>query len=413
MFKTNTQCRICKSPALEQFLSLGEMPPANAFLTADQLREPEMTFPLDVCICGNCALVQLKDVVDPELLFKNYLYASSTSNSFRAHFESFAEQVYRRFHLDSRSLVIDVGSNDGILLKPFKELGARTLGVDPAENLARQATEAGIETLPVFFGIKTAHIIAETRGKAHVVTANNVFAHVDDLDSFVRAVRAVLREDGIFIFEVPYLADLLSKNLFDTIYHEHLSYFSLRPLLYHFKQHKMQILDVQKVDSHGGSLRVFVRNAKQDQENPDSLQKFLNLEEELSIYSSETWQKFSNRVRQNREKFRNLLNELKSAGKRIAGYGAPAKGNTLLNYFGINDKDLEYIADDSPLKQNLFTPGSHILVSSPDRLSLDQPDYVLILAWNFADSIIARLSAFRSAGGKFILPVPSPEVIEK
>jgi len=393
-------------------LSLGRMPPANAFLTAEQLTEPEMTFPLDVCLCTKCALVQLKDVVDPELLFENYVYASSTSPSFRAHFQSFAEHVYRRFRLDARSLVIDVGSNDGILLKPFKELGARTLGVDPAENLARQATEAGIDTLPIFFGIKAAKIIAETRGKAHIVTANNVFAHVDDLDSFVQAVRAVLREDGIFIFEVPYLADLLTKNLFDTIYHEHLSYFSLRPLLYHFQKQEMQILDVQRVDSHGGSLRVFVRNADSGQENEDSIRKFLNLEEELLIYSFKTWQGFSDRVQHNREKFRNLLHELKSAGKRIAGYGAPAKGNTLLNYFGITRKDLEYIADDSPLKQNLFTPGSHIPVFSPDRLSVDRPDYVLILAWNFADSIMARLSSFRSSGGKFILPVPSPEVIE-
>ncbi len=410
MFKTNTRCRICKSPELQQFLSLGKMPPANSFLTLDQLTEPEMTFPLDVCLCNNCALVQLQDVVDPEMMFKNYLYASSTSGSFRAHFQSFAEHVYHRFHLDSQSLVIDVGSNDGILLKPFKELGARVLGVDPAENLAKQAMEAGIDTLPIFFGIKAAHIIAETRGKAHIVTANNVFAHVDDLDSFVRAVRAVLREDGVFIFEVPYLADLLAKNLFDTIYHEHLSYFSLRPLLYQFQKQEMQILDVQKVDSHGGSLRVFVRNQTSG-EIAESVQKFLSLEEELRIYSLETWQSFSDRVQQNREKFRNLMRELKSAGKRIAGYGAPAKGNTLLNYFGITNKELEYIADDSPLKQNLFTPGSHIPVSSPDRLSVDRPDYVLILAWNFADSIMGRLSSFRNSGGKFILPVPSPEVI--
>ncbi|MCI0411454.1 class I SAM-dependent methyltransferase [bacterium] len=412
MFKTNIECRICKSQALEQFLSLGLMPPANAFLTADQLKEPEMRFPLAVCLCGNCALVQLKDVVDPELLFKNYVYASSTSSSFRAHFQSFAEQVYHRFKLDSESLVVDVGSNDGILLKPFKELGARILGVDPAENLARIATEAGIDTLPVFFGIKTAQIIAEARGKAHILTANNVFAHVDDLDSFVKAVRAVLREDGVFIFEVPYLVDLLTKNLFDTIYHEHLSYFSLKPLLHHFQKQEMQVFEVQKVDSHGGSLRVFVRNAGAGQESADSVRKLLELEEDLAIYSLETWRSFSDRVQQNREKFRNLFQRLKSAGKRIAGYGAPAKGNTLLNYFGITHRELEYIADDSPLKQNLFTPGSHIPVSSPDRLSVDRPDYVLILAWNFADSIMERLSSFRSSGGKFILPVPSPEVIE-
>jgi len=406
MITTNPGCRICGSQALQQFLSLGSMPLANAFLRADQLDGREPAFPLDVYLCESCSLVQLKYVVDPQLMFKEYVYFSSTSESFVAHFRAFAAEIFERFALEADSLVIDVGSNDGILLKPFQQLGARILGIDPAENVARLATQQGIETLPLFFGKQTAEEIRAKRGTAGIITANNVFAHVNDLDDFVSGISVLLGDGGAFILEVPYLGDLLAKNLFDTIYHEHLSYFSVKPLMLQFEKHAMEIFDIQHVTSHGGSLRIFVRRKTAASPPAPVVREMLRAEEELKIYSLDTWRRFAERIEQNKRELKNLLEGLKSENKTVAGYGAPAKGNTLLNYFGIGTREVAYIVDDSPFKQGLFTPGTRIPVVAPSRLVEHPPDYILILAWNFVESIMNKLAFFRNAGGKFIVPVP-------
>ena len=410
MMITNPGCRICGSPDLQQFLSLGKMPLANAFLRADQLTGKEPSFPLDVYLCESCSLVQLRDVVDPGLMFQEYVYFSSTSESFVAHFQNFAAEVHHRFELGSDSLVIDIGSNDGILLKPFQQLGVRVLGIDPAQNVARLATQQGIETLPMFFGRETAEGIRKKRGAARVITANNVFAHVNDLDDFVTAVGILLSQDGVFIIEVPYLGDLLEKNLFDTIYHEHLSYFSVKPLMRLFEKHGMEIFDIQKVKSHGGSVRVFVRRKNPTGGIEPAVQSFLRAEEKLRLYSPETWRRFANSIAQNKTELKILLDGVKVQNKVVAGYGAPAKGNTLLNYFGIGISEIAYIVDDSPYKQGLFTPGTRIPVVAPSRLVDEPPDYILILAWNFAEGIMNKLSSFQKAGGKFIIPVPQPRI---
>lgn len=411
MMHTNSACRACGGARLERFLSLGPTPLANAFLNRERLAEPEPTFPLDVYLCGDCSLVQLRDVVSPELLFKDYVYVSSTSESFVAHFRSFAEDAVDRFGLERGSLVVDVGSNDGILLRPFQELGMRVLGVDPAENVARLATRAGIETLPVFFDEGIAREIVRTRGPAKVVTGTNVFAHVDRPQRFMAAARELLSDDGVFIAEFPYLADLFEKNLFDTVYHEHLSYFSVKPLTMLFPRMGFEIVELRRVPTHGGSLRVFARKTPTAAAAGPSVEELLLLERELGLGELRTWLEFAERVRRNKEALRSLLEGLKTRGKRIAGYGAPAKGNTLLNYFQLGPEQLDYIVEDSAFKQGLYTPGTRIPVVAPDRLRKDRPDFILLLAWNFAGPIMEKLSSFKREGGRFILPVPEPKVV--
>jgi len=404
-------CRVCKGRDLKKFLSLGSMPLANAFLSPKNLKHKEPAFPLEVYLCSRCSLAQLVDVVSPKVLFKDYVYVSSTSESFVAHFRSFAQEAWKRFDLRPGSLIVDVGSNDGILLKPFKELGANVLGVEPAANIAKIANNNGIDTIPAFFSKELAKRIAKTRGRAAVVTATNVFAHVDDLDGFVGSMQELLSEEGVFIFEVPYLGDMIRKNLFDTIYHEHLSYFSVKPLTFLFKRLGMEIVDIQTVASHGGSLRVFVKMLGGSRASRDSVESYLQKEKESKLHSFATMKDFARRIAKNKKGLLDMLRDLKSQGKKIAGYGAPAKGNTLLNYFGIDYRILEYIIDDSPWKQGLFTPGTHIPVAAPSRLGQDKPDYLLILAWNFAEPIMKKLASFQAEGGKFIIPVPEPQIV--
>ena len=407
----NESCRGCKSPALTRILSLGVQPPANAFLRSEDLGAPEMAFPLDVYFCRSCSLVQMRDIVSPELLFRNYLYVSSTSPTFVAHFKSFAETVAARFTLGSQSLAVDIGSNDGILLKPFRDLGVRVLGIDPAEKIAEIATSEGIETLPHFFTPDIARDIVAERGRASVITATNVFAHVNDLDELVGGVKILLAPEGAFIVEAPYLVDFLDNNLFDTVYHEHLSYFSVSSLKTLFERLGMKIFDVEKTDSHGGSLRVFATHSNALHPESDVVGRFIAEENARGLATLAVYQEFTKRVEQNKTELTALLKEIKTQGKKIAGYGAPAKGNTLLNYFAIGSDTLDYIVDDSEWKQGLFTPGMHIPVVASARLATDRPDYILILAWNFAGPIMKKLESFSQSGGKFIIPVPQAQVV--
>lgn len=407
-----SSCQFCKSKNLTKVLDFGKTPPANSFLKQINHDKKEDVYPLQVYLCKNCHLLQLGHVVKPEILFKDYVYTSSTSPVFVKHFEEYAKTVFNRFHLNYNSTVVDIGSNDGILLKPFKALGVKVLGVDPAQNLADRATIEGVPTLPKFFDSQLAEEIVGRIGNIDIVTANNVFAHIRDLDEIVKGIKILLKEDGVFIFEVAYLGDFIEKNYFDLIYHEHLYYHAVGPLDYFFKKHGMIIFDVERVPTHGGSIRVYVKKAKANRPVNLSVQKIIKEENEKGLGKEKTYVDFSKKIEENKKILLNLLREIKTQEKMIVGYGAPAKGNTLLNYFGINNKLLDYIIDDSPLKQGLFTPGTHIPVVSINKLAeKPTPDYVLILAWNFAESIMKKLMETTSWKGNFIIPVPKPKVI--
>ncbi|MBI2820850.1 MAG: class I SAM-dependent methyltransferase [Acidobacteria bacterium] len=395
-----------------KFLSLGSTPLANRFVTPRQLRHPEPAYPLDVCFCEMCGLVQLADVVPPEILFTDYIYVSGTSETMRKHFSLLARTVARTCRLSTNSLVVDIGSNDGTLLAQFAPYKVRTLGFEPAANIARIARDNGIDTVNGFFSPALAEEIAEDRGRAQVILATNVFAHVDRIDLFLRAVRALLAEDGFFVVEVPYLADLLRKKEFDTIYHEHLSYFSLRPLMTLFAGCGMHVAEVDRVPVHGGSLRVFVRNSPQTAGPVSaSVRRLLRGEKMLKLDRLSPYRSFAQSVESLAGKLVRLLDRLKGRGKRIAGYGAPAKSTTLLNYCRIGADLIDYIVDKSSHKQGLYTPGTHIPVLPVETLMTDPPDYLLILAWNFQDEIMKQQRRYKEEGGRFILPIPEPKLV--
>lgn len=411
LFKKYPHCRFCLNKKLIQVINLGNQPAANAFLSKGQLKGKESYFPLKVNFCPKCGQLQLTHVVSPDLLFRNYVYVSSTSPVFVAHFEKYAKSVFEKIKLNKNSLVVDLGSNDGILLKPFKNLGVKVIGVDPAVEIAREATRNGIETIPKYFDQKLADKIIKKKGQADVITANNVFAHVPYIDELICAVRKLLRIDGVFIIEAPYLVDFLQKNLFDTIYHEHVSYLSIKPLTVLFKRFDMEVFDVEKTLSHGGSIRVFVKKKESKRLIKKSVEKFINEEETLGLRKVITYTKFAKQIDKNKKNLRDILKKLKSEKKVIVGYGAPAKGNTMLNFFKIGTNTLNYIVDDSSYKQGLYTPGMHIPVVSSERIIQDKPDYILILAWNFAESIMKKLIWYKKSGGKFIIPVPNPVIV--
>ncbi len=404
-------CRLCKSKNLKKVLDFGESPPANSFLKKNQLNDAEDFFPLIVNFCTHCGQLQLSHVVSPEILFRNYVFVSSTSRVTVAHFEEYATSAFSKLKLRRGDLVVDIGSNDGVLLKPFKKLGANVLGVDPARNVALRATKQGIPTLPHFFTVKIAKQIAQKYGRAKVITANNVFAHINDLDEIVYAVYELLDKEGSFIIEAPYNIDLLEKNLFDIVYHEHLSYVSIRPLDRFFKSFGMQIFDIVKTPVHGGSVRVFVKMTGAKYKRNKAVQKFLTLEKRRKLGEINTYHVFANHIQENKIKLLTLLSKLKREHKTIAGYGAAAKTTTLLHFFDIGQGTLDFIVDDSPYKQGLFTPGKHIPVVAPKEIYTRKPDYLLILAWNFADSIMKMHDTYKKMGGKFIIPVPTPKVI--
>lgn len=407
-----TQCRVCKGKNLEIFLELGDHPPSNAFLGKEKLGDKENKFPLNVAFCRDCNFVQIDYVVNPDVLFSSdYPYSSNVSSTLPAHFVEFGKQVVQDYEMGPEDLVVDIGSNDGTLLKGFELAGVKVLGVDPSGSVVKIARSRGVETVHAFWGEETAKKILKEKGHAKGIVGANVFAHVPDLDDFLRGVDALLDKDGIFVIESPYLVELVENNEFDTIYHEHFSYLSIRPLKKLFARFGMEIVDVIPQNIHGGSIRVFVKKSGGKWKVKDSVEEFVKLEEEKGYDRLETYQEFAERVRKMKEDMMKLLNELKSKGKKIVGYGAAAKGNTLLNYFGITTEHLDYIVDKSELKQNRFTPGTRIPVYHPDKIAETKPDYVLILPWNFKDEIMEQQKNIREWGGKFIIPVPNVEVV--
>lgn len=405
------ECRICKNKGLEIFLSLGKSPLANNFLSKEQLEKKEETFPLELAFCNNCKLVQLTYVVPPELMFKNYVYVSSTSTTFKIHFTKMAEDISNSFNLNDKSLVVDIGSNDGLLLKGFQKFGVKTIGVEPATNIAEIAQKEGIETINDFFSRKVVNGVIEKKGNANVVTACNVFAHIDDIDDVIGNVKLLLKEDGIFVIEVQYFVDTIEKMTFDNVYHEHLSYYTLTSLNFFFKKHGMDIFNVQRVDSHGGSLRVFVKKTGGKHEINEEVKKIMDYEKSIDIEDLETYKKFANKVYEVKEKLISYIQDIKNQGESIAGYGAPAKSTTLLNFCNIGKDFIDYVVDDNPLKIGLYTPGAHIPVVSSEYLDEKTPDYVLILAWNFTHEILEKTKKYANQGVKFIIPLPEPKIV--
>lgn len=394
-----TSCRACLSPRLKRWFSLGSQPLANALL--NKIGDDEDFFSLDVSICKDCGLVQLKDVVDPKILFENYVYHSSTAASFIEHFKVFAYDVFKKYRLKKGDLVVDIGSNDGILLLPFKELGARVIGVEPAKNIAKIASKKGIFTISKFFTKKVAEKIIKKSGQnANIVTATNVFAHIDNLDEVVAGVKALLTNKGVFIIENPYLWEMIDQGTFDLVYHEHLTYYDMTGMSALMKRLGMKIIDYQKVPVHGGSLRYFAVKDHSLKVSPKVTQL---LKVEKRLRKSNKFDKFAKRISKNKENFTKLIAKLKKDKKIVVGYGAPAKASTILNYYQINSKEIDFIVDDSPYKQNKFLPGVHIPILPTDELFKINPDYVLILAWNFAKPITEKLknSGFK---GKIITP---------
>jgi len=403
-----TDCRLCGSTKLVEVLSFGDTPLANAYRASDDT-SPELFAPLTVTACRNCHLVQLRDVVDPELLFGNYLYVSGTSPVFVAHFAEYAHTVAKRFALSKDSLVVDVGSNDGTLLAQFKNEGTKVLGIDPAENLAAEATKRGIPTTAAFFTPETARALAKKHGRAAIITANNVFAHTDNVAGFVESVKELLAPEGVFVFEAQYLKDLVEKNLFDMVYHEHLCYYHLTPLIPFFERLGLTLFDVEHVPTHGGSIRVYVGWANGPYAISERVGQMREAETMLNDLS--TYRALAGRIKAIGEKVRSLIEEFRRRGKRIAGYGAAAKATTLCYALGIDGSMLEYIVDDSPLKQGLSMPGTRIPIRPSTMLYENPPAYCLIIAWNFADSIMKTHERFVKEGGFFILPVPEPRLI--
>jgi SAM-dependent methyltransferase len=401
-----TTCRLCGQSEIVKVLELVPTPPANAFADEHLRGKEQPCFPLDLFFCCSCSHIQLLDIVDPEFLFSDYVYVSGTSPVFQKHFEMYASEIIHQFSPPDGSLVIDIGSNDGTLLTFFKGSGFDVLGIDPAKDIALAASHSGIDTLPAFFQPEIAARIQRERGAASVITANNVFAHIDDLCNVMEGIRILLAPDGILVFEVSYLLDVFEKTLFDTIYHEHLDYHSVKPLLGFFDRLGFELIEAQRVESHGGSLRgiVQLKGAKHPQGN--SVKQAIENEERVKLDEIETFYHFSQRIEDKKQQLSQFLQKIKSEGKSIAGYGAPAKATTLMFHFGMGPDIIDFIVDDSPLKQGLFTPGSHIPVLPSDALKEKKPDYLLILAWNFADPIIKKNKDFHDDGGRFIIPLP-------
>jgi SAM-dependent methyltransferase len=400
-------CRSCGADGLELVLSLGRTPLANALLTQEQLAQPEPHYPLDLAFCPSCALVQITKTVPPEELFSDYLYFSSFSDTMLRHAQALVARLIVERQLGPQSLVVELASNDGYLLQYYARTGVPVLGIEPAANIAGEAKKRGVPTIVEFFGRELAGRLSASGQRADVIHAHNVLAHVADLNGFVEGIGVLLKPEGVAVIEAPYLKDLIDHCEFDTIYHEHLCYFSLTALDHLFRRHQLFINDVERVAIHGGSLRITV--GKSAVQKP-SVALLLAEEAAWGVDRFDTYGDFGARVEKLKVTLIAMLAGFKLRGDRIAAYGAAAKGSTLLNYFGIGRETLDFVVDRSPHKQGRFMPGVHIPILAPERLLEDMPDEVLLLTWNFADEILEQQKAYRQLGGRFIIPVPDVKV---
>jgi len=405
-------CRFCDKKLSHIFVDLGISPLANSYLRPEQLDQMEPCYPLKVYICDTCYLVQLEEFQSPQEIFTDYAYLSSCSDTWLGHSRAYTDFMVDRFGFDSSSNVVEIGSNDGYLLKYFKNKGIPVLGIEPAGNCASVAQTAGIPTLVMFFGTQTAEKLVGQGTRPDLLIGNNVLAHVPDLNDFVSGMKILLNEKGVITMEFPHLLRLMEGNQFDTIYHEHLSYFSLLTVEKVFLKHNLVLFDVEEITTHGGSLRIFAKHAE-DESKPMSNSVGILKEHELraGLNELESYSVFSEKVKETKRKLLEFLIWAKDTGKTIAGYGAPAKGNTLLNYCGIRTDFIDYTVDRNPLKQGRFLPGTRIPVYPPDRVKETRPDYLLILPWNIKDEVMHQMSFIQKWGGKFVVPIPSVEVL--
>jgi SAM-dependent methyltransferase len=405
-------CRSCGHQGLAPVLSLGRTPLANALLTPAQLAEPEATYPLDLVFCPRCGLAQITEIVPPEKLFREYLYFSSFSDTMLRHAEGLATRLIAARRLGADSLVVEVASNDGYLLQFYRRDGVPVLGIEPASNVARVAREQrGIRTLCEFFGADLARRLRDGGERADVLHAHNVLAHVADLNGVVAGIRLLLRDEGVVVIEVPYVRDLVEHGEFDTIYHEHLCYFSLTALDRLFGRHGLLVEHVERTPLHGGSLCLFVVPDRGGRQRGPTVTSLLGEEAARGVDALGFYQGFAERLVGFKRALRGLLAELKGAGQRIAAYGASAKGSTLLHYCGIDGRTLDFVVDRSPHKQGLYTPGTRLPVFAPEKLLQEMPEYVILLTWNFADEILDQQQEYRRRGGRFIIPIPELRVV--
>jgi SAM-dependent methyltransferase len=391
------------------FLPLGSHPLANGFLRKEDLGLSEAMFPLDVYACLDCGLIQVSDNI-PAGFFRHYVYVPSASDVMRQHFAEMAGAVARRFLHSPQALTVDIGCNDGLFLKSLANLGKRTLGVDPATNIVEMATQQGLEVVNEYFTPEIAGRILNEYGPAAVMVTTNTFHHIGDLDSFSEGVRLLLDDAGVFVIEVPHALELIEGNEFDGIYHEHVSQMTVKSLVDLFRRFDMEVFDIEKLEVHGGSMRAFIRKGRGNGVS-GSVQQWIARELDGGLCRSSTYDAFRERVQQNKEITMRLLTDLKQQKKTLVGYGASARGNTLLNYYGIGTDLLDCIVDRNGLKRGLYSPGMHIPVFGIERIAQDMPDYLFVIAWNFASEIMHQQDEFRSRGGKFILPIPQAVIV--
>ncbi len=408
---SSKHCRFCNAALERTFVDLGRSPLANSLLSADDVERGETFYPLHVYVCDNCLLVQLQEFARAESIFTDYLYFSSYSELWLRHCRDYAEQMTKRYSLGERSLVVEIASNDGYLLQYFKQRGIGVLGVEPAANVAKVAQDKGIDTDVAFFGRETARRLADAGKSADLMAANNVLAHVPDLHDFVAGFKVLLKPTGTATFEFPHLLNLIEEKQFDTIYHEHFSYLSFLVVDRIFAHHGLRIYDVERLPTHGGSLRIFVCHADASFARTGRIDEMISAEREAGLDRIETYDEFADTVIDIKCDLLGFLVEARRNGKSVVGYGAPAKGNTLLNYCGVGPELLSYTVDISPHKQGRYLPGVQIPIYAPERIFETRPDYVLILPWNIKEEIMGRMAAIRQWGGKFVIAIPALAIL--
>lgn len=407
-----TTCRFCGAPLTHSVVDLGAQPPCESIVSTERFNAAEAIYPLHAMVCSECLLVQLDTDIAPDSIYTEYAYFSSFSVSWLDHARRYVEMMAQRLQLDASKQVVELASNDGYLLQYFIQRGVPAYGIDPAANVAKAAEARGVPTVVAFFGVNTAQEMARQGRRADLIVANNVFGHIPDIADFVAGMKILLKDGGTITIEIPHFMRLMEFNQFDTIYHEHYCYHTLLSDTRIFAAHGLRLFDVQELPTHGGSMRMFVCHADDPRETGGSVEALMQIERARGLDKLETYVAFDEQVRETKRKLLSFLIEAKRAGKSIAGYGAPGKGNTLLNYCGIRQDFIDYVVDRNPYKQGKFLPGSRIPIYAPERINETKPDYVLILPWNIKEEVMQQMAHVRAWGGKFVVPIPQVCVMD-